>query len=75
MKDAGLEVELTRGNLEYCIQAMQASPPVEKKANVPKSPRKKRKRPRAEIGASQEDQDQADVADTATEAPTEELGD
>ena len=54
---------------------MQASPPVEKKAKVPKSPRKKRKRPRAEIGASQEDQDQVDVADTATEAPAEELGD
>ena len=73
VKDAGLEVELNRGNLEYIVRAIRSSPPLDKKAKVPKSPRRRRKRPRGEIGASQEDQDQ-DQVDVA-ETPAEELGD
>ena len=84
VKDAGLEVELTPGNLEYCIQAIQASPPVEKKQKVPKSPRSRRKRrARGERSGSQEalpasQEAQLEVGETeedATEAPASELGD
>ena len=41
-KDAGLEVELNKDNLEYIVKAISSSPPIEKK--VPKSPRRRRKR-------------------------------
>lgn len=79
VKDVGLEVELTPGNLEYCIQAIQASPPVEKKARVPKSPkspRRRRRRPLFDRSASQEAQvEQGEAEEGQVEAPEVGLGD